>query len=67
MDYVPINEELVFTLQARTRCVNLELVDDDIFEFQESFSIVLITSDSLVQFTSQILTVTVNDDGQGKH
>ncbi len=65
MDYLPINTTVIFTPQSSaSMCITVTIIDENIPEIDETFSINLSTGDNLVQFATQSLTVTIpSNDG----
>ena len=67
-DYVPLATSLCFDTESPARqCVNVTLLDDNLFEGGESFILMLSSaiSSNLVDITSNVTTVSVIDnDGE---
>ena len=66
-DFVPVANALTFGPVATTgsvMCLNVSLVDNDLFESQETFTVILTSSSPFVTVTSAMntSTVTVLDD-----
>lgn len=59
MDYVTVDEELVFTDTVRQRCIAVVVSDDTTPEFDEEFNLTLQTEDDLVMFGTSQLTVMI--------
>lgn len=62
-DYSSINEELIISpVQDPVQCIEATIVDDDIVESNEVFSISLMTNQPGVNFESDEATVTIIDN-----
>lgn len=65
-DYSSINEVLVISpTQDPVQCIEVTIVDDDIVESSEAFSISLTTNQPGVNFESDETTVTIMDNDGG--
>lgn len=66
-DYLPRIEGVSFhPSELPERCITISVVEDEIVENDETFSIALSSSDSTVTFNSTQATVTILDDEDSK-
>ena len=56
---------LTFSEAIRSVCTNISIVDDDIVEGDEMFTVSLARSEEAVSFANQTATVTIEDSDQG--
>lgn len=65
LDYLPTTQELLITPTnvAMPQCVPIPLLDDDTFEMNENFSVLISTTDDAVQLTTSSAVVVIENDG----
>ena len=61
-DYNPAQADLTFSGSFRTACTSLLVINDQLYEGDESFFASLTTSDSAVTLNPQRATIIINDD-----
>jgi len=61
-DFIPGNNQLVFTQSERKQCVNAVIIDDKIYELKEIFYINITTDDPQVDITAQNTIVQILDN-----
>ena len=63
MDYVAIDEERTLTQTVNRQCVPVEIINDDVAELLESFSVVLESDDSFFISGSNLVIQILENDG----
>ena len=64
-DYIPVVEELVFTVVTGNRqCINISLIDDMVLENDEMFFIQAISTGLVTPTRSSVNITILNDDGK---
>ena len=61
MDYDPIVETLMFDRLTTRRCEDIPIIDDDILENDEQFTVTLTTSDDGVDLDPEEGTIVIED------
>ena len=63
MDFIVVSEVLLFTDEGATMlCINIIVVNDDIFEETENFFLALNSSDDRVILSPSVATIFILDD-----
>lgn len=65
MDFMFDSVELTFSSSQNMSCVTVPTTQDEIYEYDETFSGHLSTTDSQVLFHTTYTTVTILDDDKG--
>ena len=47
------------------QCINISIIDDDTFEGNETFDVILTLSDANVRLGNDLSTITITDDDRG--
>ena len=61
MDYEPITVDLTFNEAVSRACAEVTIVDDDVFEEDETFDVTLTTTDGDITLNPDSGTVTITD------
>ena len=64
-DYQQVSVVLTFGEASERSCVQIELVNDTIFEGPENLTVVLSTLETVVRLVPDTATVTIQDDDGG--
>ena len=64
MDYKAASGILAFSSSLRQQCVNITIVDDDVFELLETFTVNINASVDRVMLKTNITMVEIVDDGE---
>ena len=64
MDYTAASGILTFSSSLRQQCVNIIVLDDNVFESLETFSVNIHTSVNRVVLDSNVTIVVIEDHGE---
>ena len=63
-DYLGVSMDLVFTAgtsNGTMQCINVAIIDDSLVESNETFTVTLTTSNSVVELGENLTTITITD------
>ena len=63
-DYLGVSMDLVFTAgtsNGTMQCLNVTIIDASLVESNETFNVILITSNSVVELGNNLTTITITD------
>ena len=63
-DYSRVSIDLVFTAgtsNGTVQCINVAIIDDSLVESNETFTVILATSNSVVELGNNLTTITITD------